>query len=110
MIAKYKIIDHSDTCAPWQMQHFIRWLPWPGSNTWKDEWPADAALGAQDVVVVDSSESGVENPYSKETREGDRDEEEEEPAAHSQERTHSSHYLFPDVPAAAGERVDKKTS
>lgn len=110
MIATYKIIDHSETGAPWQMQLFIRWLPWPGSNTWKDEWPADAAVGAQDVVVVDSSESGVENPYSKETREGDRDEEEEEPAAHSQERTHSSHYLFPDVPAAAGERVDKKTS
>lgn len=53
MITTYKLIDHCETGAPWQMQLFIRWLPWPGSNTWKDEWPADAAVVVQDVVVSD---------------------------------------------------------
>ncbi|KAG5466548.1 hypothetical protein LSCM4_01700 [Leishmania orientalis] len=49
MIATYKLIDHAETGAPWQLQLLIRWLPWPGRNTIKEDWPTDEI-----VVVVHS--------------------------------------------------------
>ncbi|KPA86633.1 hypothetical protein ABB37_00739 [Leptomonas pyrrhocoris] len=111
MIATYKIIDHSETGAPWQLQLCIRWLPWPGSNTWREEWPAEASRGAaQDVVVVeaqDEAAAAVEGPLGKETRADDQNE--AEAATPSQERPRSGPYLAAAVPAA-GETVAKKTS
>ncbi|KAG5492915.1 hypothetical protein JKF63_01495 [Porcisia hertigi] len=50
MIATYKLIDHAETGAPWQMQLLIRWMPGPGTNTVTEDWLTDDV-----VVVVDAS-------------------------------------------------------
>ncbi|KAK7200929.1 sphingomyelin/ceramide phosphorylethanolamine synthase, bifunctional [Novymonas esmeraldas] len=56
MIATYKLIDHAETGAPWQMQLLIRWMPVLGTNTWRDEWPAGEVV----IVVDDSAPQPIE--------------------------------------------------
>ncbi|KPI82994.1 hypothetical protein ABL78_7984 [Leptomonas seymouri] len=107
MIATYKVIGHCETGAPWQMQLLIRWLPWPGSNTWTDEWPAEFIRGSShDAVVVEVVDGAAEISTGKGTREGDKG---DGTAAHSQESSRSGVFHTAAVPAA-GEPVDKKTS
>jgi shingomyelin synthase len=113
MIATYKIIDHRETGAPWQLQLFIRWLPWPGSNTWKDEWPVFPRGAVQDVVIVEHHEGSAESPLGKASiGDGERDEAVEEEAAavaSPQERARRTSFLGGAMPSA-GEPVSKKTT
>ncbi|GET93019.1 hypothetical protein, conserved [Leishmania tarentolae] len=57
MIATYKLVEHSETGAPWQMQLLIRWMPWPGRNTMEEK-------SAEAEVVVVAERPTEDLPYA----------------------------------------------
>lgn len=61
MIATYKIIEHAETGAPWQMQLLIRWMPWPGANTIEEMYAEEEVVIVQ-TPTEDSTDASAAVP------------------------------------------------
>ncbi|KAG5467078.1 hypothetical protein LSCM1_01259 [Leishmania martiniquensis] len=59
MIATYKLIEHAETGAPWQLQLLIRWLPWPGTNKIKEDWRDDEIVVVVDTLAEDTPDASA---------------------------------------------------
>lgn len=105
-VATYKIIAHCETGAPWQLQLLVRWLPWPGSNTWHDEWPAVLPVAARDIVVDDGSTEAPPAKAAAGRPEGQTDEETE--AALPENSRHSSYLAAAVLSAGEAARNTKR--
>ncbi|TPP44752.1 PAP2 C-terminal family protein [Leishmania donovani] len=62
MIATYKLIDHAETGAPWQMQLLIRWMPWPGTNAIEEKWAAEEVVVVVQTPAEDSTDASAAVP------------------------------------------------